>query len=81
MLQNITNNWTWSRGLRMVLGLFMAYQAYVSHDKLLGAFAAFFIFQAVTGTGCCSTAGCTTTPNKNSNDTNKIEDVSYEEIK
>ena len=81
MFQNITNNWTWSRGLRLALGLFIAFQAYTVHDKLLGALAAFFIFQAVTSTGCCATTGCTTTINNKKNDTNKIDDVSYEEIK
>jgi hypothetical protein len=78
--QTLFTGWNWMRWLRLILGIFIAVQAIQSHDTLFGIMAAFFLFQALTNTGCCGTNGCTTTtPTKQ--DLDKIEDVEYEEIK
>ena len=71
-------NWHFMRLLRLVLGIFIAYQAIKTHDTFSGLIAGFFLFQAVTNTGCCGAQGCTTSMPKNNSD--KIEDVAYEEI-
>jgi len=41
--------------------------------------AAFFIFQASTNTGCFGSQGCSTKPLENNTD--KIEEVEFEEVK
>ena len=41
------------RWLRLSLGVFIGVQAFQTHDLLSGAIALFFLFQAVTNTGCC----------------------------
>jgi len=72
-------NWHFMRVLRLGLGLFIAVQAVKAHDAFSGLIAAFFLFQAVTNTGCCGSQGCSTSVPKNNSD--KIEDIEFEEIK
>ena len=72
-------NWNFMRALRLVLGIFVAYQAIKTHDAFSGVIAAFFIFQAVTNTGCCGAQACSTPTRKNNSDA--IEDVEFVEIK
>ena len=71
--------WNFMRWLRLGLGIFIAIQAIQTNDTLSGFIAAFFLFQAITNTGCCRSAGCTVPATKRN--TNKIEDVIFEEIK
>ena len=73
------SNWHFMRLLRLGLGVFIAIQAYKMHDSFSGVIAAFFLFQAITNTGCCGSGGCSVpTPKSNSD---KIEDVEFEEVK
>lgn len=77
--QKLTTNWHAGRILRLVMGLLLAVAALVQHDGMLGLFGAFFLFQAVTDTGCCG-GGCYTPPRKPAGD-GKTQDIHYEEIK
>jgi hypothetical protein len=72
-------NWHFMRVLRLALGIFIAFQAIKMHDAFSGVIAAFFLFQAITNTGCCGSQGCSTSVQKNNSD--KIEDIEFEEIK
>jgi hypothetical protein len=77
--QNLFTNWHFIRWLRLGLGLFVAVQAIQHLDALAGLIAFFFLFQAVTNTGCCGASGCTVPAS--SKKTIKTEDVEFEEIK
>ncbi|MEO8759306.1 MAG: hypothetical protein ABI448_00320 [Bacteroidia bacterium] len=77
--QTLFFNWNFMRVLRLGFGIFIAYQALVTHDAFSGLIAAFFLFQAVTNTGCCGSQGCSTSIPKNNVD--KIEDVEFVEVK
>ena len=46
------------RWVRLILGAFIAIQAMQTHDALAGMIAAFFLFQAITNTGCCGGNSC-----------------------
>ena len=72
-------NWNFMRVLRLALGIFIAIQAVETKDALSGVIAAFFLFQAVTNTGCCGVNSCTTP--KTENDSDKTEEIEFEEIK
>lgn len=72
-------NWHFMRVFRLGLGIFIAIQAVKMHDAFSGLIAAFFLFQSVTNTGCCGSQGCSTTASINNSD--KIEDIEFEEIK
>ncbi|MEO6301713.1 MAG: hypothetical protein ABIP51_00945 [Bacteroidia bacterium] len=76
--QTLLSNWNFMRVFRLGLGIFIAIEAIKTQDLFSGLIAAFFLFQAVTNTGCCGSQGCTTSlPKSNSN---KTEDVAFEEV-
>lgn len=77
--QTLFTNWHLMRWLRLLLGTVMASEALMRWDALSGMIAAFFLYQALTNTGCCGTDGCAM-PASNA-DVHEIKEVSYEEIK
>lgn len=77
--ETLLKNWDFMRLLRLGLGIYIAIQAIETLSLLSGIVAVFFLFQAITNTGCCGSNGCEIPQKKNN--TNKIEEVEYEEIK
>ena len=77
--QTLLTNWNFMRFLRLGIGIYIAVQAIETQSVFSGIVAVFFIYQAVTNTGCCGTNGCAV-PIKKSNP-DKKEDVDFEEIK
>jgi len=77
--ETLFTGWNLMRWLRLGLGVFIAIQAIQIHDTLSGFISAFFLFQAVTNTGCCGSRGCAMPITKNKS--GEIEDVEFEEIK
>ena len=77
--QNLLTNWNFMRWFRHIVGAYLLVQAFMMHDNLPGFFGAFFVFQAITNTGCCGTQGCSV-PTKETN-LAKTEEVEFEEIK
>ncbi len=67
------------RWLRLILGVFIAAQAIDTRDPISGMIAIFFIFQAVTNTGCCGVNACAVPASKPC--LNNIEEIEFEEIK
>ncbi len=67
------------RLLRLAMGVLFAIQAVQFHETLAGIVSVFFLFQAVTNTGCCGASGCVAP--KGSSMNNQGDDVVYEEIK
>ena len=78
-LQTLLTNWNFMRVLRLGIGIYIAVQAIETQSVFSGVVAVFFIFQAVTNTGCCGSNGCAV-PIKKSNP-GKTEEVDFEEIK
>jgi hypothetical protein len=79
MKQTLLTGWNFMRLLRLGLGIYIAIQAVQTLSILSGVIAIFFLFQALTNTGCCGSNGCEVPVKKNSSDT--IEEVEFEEIK
>ena len=78
--QMIFTNWHFMRWLRLILGGFIAVQAIQNHDMVPGLIGAFFLYQAVTNTGCCGANGCSVTPTINKEHI-KFKDTEFEEVK
>ncbi len=78
-VQTLLTGWNFMRGLRLVLGFIFLMQAIEMRDIITGLIATFFLFQAVTNTGCCGTNGCAV-PTKKTN-IEDIQDVAFEEVK
>ncbi len=77
--ETLLSNWNFMRILRLGLGIYIAVQAVETHSLLSGVIAGFFLFQAITNTGCCGSDGCAVPIKKNNSDT--TEEVDFEEIK
>lgn len=77
--QTLLTGWNFMRFLRLGLGIYIAVQAVETLSFLSGIVAVFFLFQAITNTGCCGSNGCAIPINKGKHDTNK--EVKFEEIK
>jgi hypothetical protein len=77
--QTLLTNWNFMRFLRLGIGIYIAVQAIDTQSVFSGIVAVFFIYQAVTNTGCCGSNGCAV-PIKKSNP-DKTEEVDFEEIK
>ena len=78
-VQTLLTGWNFMRGLRLVLGVIFLMQAIEMRDIITGLIATFFLFQAVTNTGCCGTNGCAVPVNKTKVD--DIQDITFEEVK
>jgi hypothetical protein len=77
--QTLLTNWNFMRILRLGIGIYIAIQAIETQSVFSGIVAVFFLFQAITNTGCCGSNGCAV-PIKKSNP-DKTEEVDFEEIK
>jgi hypothetical protein len=62
--QTLLTGWNFMRWLRLGLSVLIAVQAYQMHDAISGLLAGFFIFQAVSNTGCCGSSTCAVPENK-----------------
>ena len=77
--QTLLTDWNFMRILRLGLGIYISVQAVENQSMTSMIFAVFFLFQAFSNTGCCGTKGCTVPIKKNNSD--KTEEVEYEEVK
>ena len=80
--QKLLTNWDVIRIFRLGIGIMLLVSGVLSKDWMMGLFSLFFLYQAVTNTGCCGTASCfTNPPDKRNDNSRQIEEVEYEEIK
>lgn len=77
--ETLLTDWTFMRILRLGIGIYIAILAVETLSILSGFFASFFIFQAITNTGCCGSNGCAVPIKKNNLD--KTEEITDEEVK
>ncbi len=76
----VLKNWDFMRILRMGMGLWLIYSAFVDHQPLLGLLGGLFALQAIMNVGCCGAGGCAT-PNTRQSTQKNIEKTQYEEVK
>ncbi len=69
--QRIFTNWSFSRFLRLGMGLWMLAWSLQSRDWSAGFLSGLLLFMAVSNTGCCGARGCAVPRNNKSisNDT------------
>jgi len=73
--KRILLGWNLIRGLRLLIGAYFAVQAIETLEIFSGIIAAFFLYQAITNTGCCGANACAM-PNSKDN-MNKPEEVEF----
>jgi hypothetical protein len=74
----VLTGWNAGRVMQAVIAVIIGIAAIVMGDVMLGLFSAFFLFQALTNTGCCGTAGCYVPPRHTKA---RASETEYEEIK
>jgi hypothetical protein len=82
--ERLLTNWHLMRIVRLGIGTMMLVMGIQGKDWAMGLFSVFFLYQAVTDTGCCGSRGCSTPPRRGmaSPDQARITDtIEYEEIK
>jgi len=56
--QRMLTNWHLGRVVRLAIGLMLLGTGIQSKDWIMGSFSLWFLYQAVTDTGCCGSGGC-----------------------
>ncbi len=82
--ERLLTNWHIMRIIRLVMGVMMLTMSFQGGDWLLGSFSVFFLYQAVTDTGCCGTQSCSPAKQVKKPGTQTLttdEHIEYEEIK
>jgi hypothetical protein len=79
-MATVLKNWNFMRILRMGMGLWLIYSAFVDHQPLLGLLGGLFALQAIMNVGCCGSGGCAT-PYTRQSTSKTIEETHYEEVK
>ena len=82
--ERLFTNWHLMRIMRLGIGIMMLVMGIQGKDWALGLFSTFFLYQAITDTGCCGTQACSTPKERSKiNAAGNAEEVpvEYEEIK
>lgn len=74
---NLLYNWNLVRWIRLAISIFIVVEAILMHDAFFGFLGCFFLFQALTNTGCCAATGCNPAINKIDN----TEEIEFSEVK
>ena len=77
MKQAIFTNWTFFRGLRLLMGLAIVVQAIIAKDTLFGIVGLIFTSMALLNASCCGAGGCSTPVKKTEK---PLKDITYEEV-
>lgn len=75
----LLNNWSIVRIVRLAIGLWLAVLGIQSADWATGLFGGFFLYQALTDTGCCGSGACA--PPRSQKAKGGEETIDFEEIK
>ena len=77
MTQAILTNWSFSRVLRLVIGMVILGQAFYTKDVSIGLLGLLFTMMPVLNIGCCGAGGCYTPAKEVVGDS---KDITYEEV-
>jgi hypothetical protein len=80
----LLTNWHFVRVFRLGIGIMMLVMGIQNKDWAIGLFSAFFLYQAITDTGCCGSQGCAPPKRKGSDlstTRNHNEVIEFEEVK
>jgi len=80
-MTTIMQNWNFMRLLRLGMGLWLIYSAFVDHQPLLGLLGGLFALQSVLNVGCCGSSGCATPAIRQRNIHSTSDTIHYEEVK
>jgi len=77
----LLSNWHTMRRVGLSIGIFLAVMAVWYQDILTGFLSAFFVFQAVTNTGCMVAQSCGVPKDEDTRSYHEDPEINYTEIK
>lgn len=77
MKKSIFTNWTFSRLLRLGMGIAIIVQAFIAKDILFGFLGSLLTAMPLFNMGCSGTQGCYVPPEKIHDNT---KEITYEEV-
>ena len=60
--QNLLHDWTFMRAIKLLMGLYVGFEAITNQHYILLLLAAFFLYQGFFNVGHCGTNGCAVNP-------------------
>ncbi|WP_103665265.1 hypothetical protein [Gracilimonas amylolytica] len=80
--ETMFSNWHTMRWVALSVGIFLAVMAVWYQDAVTGLFSGFFIFQAVTNTGCMVSQSCgVPQTNQPENRSDQDKEIKFTEVK
>lgn len=81
--EKLFTNWHTMRWVALSIGVFLAGMALIYKDAFTGVLSAFFIFQAVTNTGCMVAQSCGVPAEMQGGeqDSSKSKEIEFTEVK
>ena len=76
MIQKIFSQWNFMRAARLVMGIAILVQSYLSQDWMLAIAGVLFTVMPLFNMGCCATGGCAVPVSKK----NQQKETTYEEV-
>ncbi len=81
-MRNYLMGWNFMRTIRLILGVVVVGQGIHAGDYLIAGLGALFASTALFNIGCCAATGaCNTYTRTDYRKTDKLEEVTYEEVK
>lgn len=82
IIKTTFSDWHTMRWIALAIGLFLGIMAILYEDAVTGLFSGFFIFQAVTNTGCMVSQSCgVPQQEKLKNSTEQESEIHFTEVK
>lgn len=78
--KTLFTNWHTMRWVALAIGVFFVAMAFIYADLLTGLFGGFFLFQAMTNTGCMVARSCGVPVQQNGGE-NETAEIEYSEVK
>jgi hypothetical protein len=79
--RQLLTNWHPMRWVALAIGLFLGYNWLAESSPVLGFMSLFFLFQAITNTGCLAGQCASSTPVTPATDELNTDKIQFEEIK
>lgn len=80
-MTTLLSNWHFMRLFRAGIAIWAIHEAWLTGQWLLLVPGGIFALQAIFDIGCCGASGCAPTRTSNTSESNKTEEITYEELR
>lgn len=80
-MKTLLSNWHFMRLFRAGIAIWAIHEAWRTGQWLLLVPGGIFALQAIFDIGCCGASGCAPTRGQHASESNKTEEITYEELR